>query len=398
MTKDELVLMVNSTINSNGKGEITGKALNLALNAIVDSMGTASEEESLKRNDVNFFDYDGTLLYAYTWEEAKELTELPELPEHAGMTCTGWNYTLEDIKAQGVDGPWDEWAYIEDSEGNPVFTPYVFAGNLTVNGTSYLAYNATGDLNDGWAALSVGEPTNENLHYFQASLSNGVWEIVGESYYCAVGSVGKADVGACFVDLEGNEVTHPCAHIVPRGVTTVGSENYSVYNKYLKVLSYPNTITDFNYGAASSIFLEGELKFPISATYIASGYSFGYTINAESVYVNGIAKDYRDYCMDSQSSRKHLVPDNAIRTSYYYHMAGSTAYIKMPKSIRYVTSNCGYQGFVDFSECLVVPELDHSYLQYTAIVPDHLYDEWISSTNWSQETNNIVKASDFFGI
>jgi hypothetical protein len=39
MTKEEIKEMIDSTINENGERNITGKALNLALNAIVDAMG-----------------------------------------------------------------------------------------------------------------------------------------------------------------------------------------------------------------------------------------------------------------------------------------------------------------------------------------------------------------------
>lgn len=42
MKKEELIEMINSTINTNGSGTITGEALNLALNAIVETMGTGS--------------------------------------------------------------------------------------------------------------------------------------------------------------------------------------------------------------------------------------------------------------------------------------------------------------------------------------------------------------------
>lgn len=42
MTKEELLEMVNSTIVENGKKQITGKSLNLALTEIVNSMGTGS--------------------------------------------------------------------------------------------------------------------------------------------------------------------------------------------------------------------------------------------------------------------------------------------------------------------------------------------------------------------
>ena len=40
MEKEELIEMINSTINTNGSGTITGESLNLALNAIVETMGT----------------------------------------------------------------------------------------------------------------------------------------------------------------------------------------------------------------------------------------------------------------------------------------------------------------------------------------------------------------------
>lgn len=42
MEKEELINMINSTINTNGSGTITGESLNLALNAIVEAMGTGS--------------------------------------------------------------------------------------------------------------------------------------------------------------------------------------------------------------------------------------------------------------------------------------------------------------------------------------------------------------------
>lgn len=40
MTKEELIEMINTTINENGSRNITGKALNLALTEIVNAMGS----------------------------------------------------------------------------------------------------------------------------------------------------------------------------------------------------------------------------------------------------------------------------------------------------------------------------------------------------------------------
>ena len=48
MEKEKLVEMINSTINTNGSGAITGEALNLALQAIVETMGTGSGAEKLQ--------------------------------------------------------------------------------------------------------------------------------------------------------------------------------------------------------------------------------------------------------------------------------------------------------------------------------------------------------------
>lgn len=44
--------------------------------------------------DVTFYDYDGTVLYAYTAAQFAELTELPPNPVHAGLTAQGWNWSL----------------------------------------------------------------------------------------------------------------------------------------------------------------------------------------------------------------------------------------------------------------------------------------------------------------
>lgn len=65
--------------------------------------GGGGSAASVPWNDVTFIDYDGTVLYSYTLEEAQKLTELPPLPTQTGLICQEWNWSLEDIKAQ--NGP-----------------------------------------------------------------------------------------------------------------------------------------------------------------------------------------------------------------------------------------------------------------------------------------------------
>ncbi len=56
--------------------------------------------EKVVEKDVNFIDYDGTILYSYTAQEANALTALPANPSHSGLTAQGWNYTLAQMKTQ----------------------------------------------------------------------------------------------------------------------------------------------------------------------------------------------------------------------------------------------------------------------------------------------------------
>lgn len=61
--------------------------------------GGSAPAEEIKESDVNFFDYDGTLIASYTEAEAKTLTTLPTPPKHSGLVFQGWNYTLEEVIA-----------------------------------------------------------------------------------------------------------------------------------------------------------------------------------------------------------------------------------------------------------------------------------------------------------
>lgn len=46
---------------------------------------------------VNFIDYDGTLLYAFTASEFQAMSGLPHNPFHSGLIAQGWNWTREEI-------------------------------------------------------------------------------------------------------------------------------------------------------------------------------------------------------------------------------------------------------------------------------------------------------------
>lgn len=73
----------------------------MIINTVYNTKNNNSIGSTVKPKDVNFIDYDGTLLYSYTLAEAAALTELPALPSHDGLICQGWNWNLADIKTLG---------------------------------------------------------------------------------------------------------------------------------------------------------------------------------------------------------------------------------------------------------------------------------------------------------
>ena len=57
-----------------------------------------NSSKTKKKKDVNFYDYDGTLVDSYSAEEFLQLSAMPTNPSHDGLTAQGWNYTLSDAK------------------------------------------------------------------------------------------------------------------------------------------------------------------------------------------------------------------------------------------------------------------------------------------------------------
>lgn len=60
------------------------------------------------RKNVNFYDYDGSLVYSYTKSEFLALENLPSLPQHDYLTSNGWNWTQQEMidfvnKHDGID-------------------------------------------------------------------------------------------------------------------------------------------------------------------------------------------------------------------------------------------------------------------------------------------------------
>lgn len=122
---------------------------------------------TVEESDVNFIDYDGTILYSYTASDFANLSALPSNPSHAGLTAQGWNWSLSDAKTYVAQHGklWIGQMYITSDGktriyitlGNPNFlSPYLA---IAVNGTVVV------DWGDNTSTDTVTGASNTTLKY-----------------------------------------------------------------------------------------------------------------------------------------------------------------------------------------------------------------------------------------
>ena len=104
---DAIVRFSNSTTMnvwiqpSNGSGYYGfAKDIEYTYQIVYSSSSSGDTNFVADKKTVNFIDYDGAIRYSYTAQEANALSALPPNPTHTGLTAQGWNWTLNEIKAQ----------------------------------------------------------------------------------------------------------------------------------------------------------------------------------------------------------------------------------------------------------------------------------------------------------
>ena len=235
---------------------------------------------SKPRKDVNFFDYDGTIVESYTAQEAAALSALPANPSHDGLTAQGWNYTLAQMKAEvTAQGKCDiGQMYITDDGKTRVYVtipegrthPYLGLGvngtvvvdwgdgseTSTLTGTSLTSvkdtdhvYAAPGDyvitleVTSGSYSIfgtngthlfknSAGTPSNPARVYANAirKVEIGASASIGNYAFSYCSSITAVTIPSGITSI-GNDAFQNCYSItavtIPSGVTSIGSYVFS---------------------------------------------------------------------------------------------------------------------------------------------------------------------------
>lgn len=150
--------------------------------------------------DINFYDYDGTLVDSWTLDELATATALPDNPSHEGLTAQGWNWTLADLKSENLPMNVGQ-NYITD-DGKTRF--YITIPPATADGTPalssiplYFQQSVSEGVSIDWGDGSDPETTTET------SLTH-----LTHSYAAAGEYVITLDVTSGYVNLYGGADTN----------------------------------------------------------------------------------------------------------------------------------------------------------------------------------------------
>ena len=256
---------------------------------------------SVSPKQVNFIDYDGTVLYAYTATEANALTALPANPSHDGLTAQGWNWTLQQIKAQLTampDAPvWVGQMYITSSGKTEI--DVTFADSVRLSPILTIAVNGTitvdwGDDTTPDTVTGSSLTTRQAVSHTYASIgdytilisvTSGSFSFYGDSSYTILrkNTTGNENrvYANCIQHIRlgngitsiGNNAFSSCYSLanvsIPSGVTSLGSSAFSACYSLTSV-TIPNGVTSIGNSAFNQCYSLASITIPSEVTSIGS--------------------------------------------------------------------------------------------------------------------------------
>ena len=427
------------TANATTGGSDTN--LTSAVNALVDGYGQGGGGGGsivpVAKKDVNFYDYEGTRLYSYTFAEAQALTALPDLPEHEGLTAQEWNHTLEEIKSN--NRPVDVGATYITDDGK---TRYYITVNNEAETTITLRYNQSVA---GGTTIDWGDGTTQTVSTANAITISHTYASVGDYVIklsvddgCVVNLYGGSpyqglmDGKHQLKRLEiGNGVSKCSTYqayslseiVIPNSVTTIYNNAFKACYS-IKAIVLPKNITintedkifwhcyslkkivfpdkflgTLYYGSFEHCSSLQEIVLPNNSTYYSNMSALcKYCYALESAVLPNITKMNGNAFEECHNLQKVYIPDGLTSIGYReFYYCNSLSHIVIPNSVTEIGQQAFYftgLGIVDFSAFDHIPTLGSQVFSTSSSlkihVPSALYDEWKAASGWSEYANYIV--------
>ena len=365
--------------------------------------GGGGSTSDVVMKDVNFYDYDGTLVASYTLAEAQALTTLPDGPTHDGLTFQGWNWSLEKIHA--LTRPMNVGAmYITDDGATRLHIRIATIGRMTVPLYIFqtVANGVTIDWGDGSAEETLVGTGNVNTTHTYAEPGDYVISLMpndgctlsfgaNSSSYCVMGATGNNGRVYCNMLQEiyiGKNVTYISNYAfqycyslasitIPDGVTDIREYAFQ-YCYSLANITIPDGVTSIGRNAFNGCYSLASITIQDGVTAISS-YAFQYCGSLASITIQDGVTYIRDYAFNGCYSLASItIPDSVTSIG------------------RSVFNNCYGIRYYDFSACTDIPTLSSTNAfngipsDCQMLIPAALYDEWSTATNWSTYAGHIV--------
>lgn len=394
---------------------------NTAGEKVIYSEGTGGGTPVEEEKDVNFYDYDGTLLYSYTLAEAQALTELPPLPSRDGLICQGWNWDLESVNAvyYGVDiGA----SYITDDGKTRIYITIDqdVRLNVDLNINQSVSGGVTVNWGDGSAAETINGTGYVSITHNYAGMGDYIitLEVTAGKMYFGTGVDETGVLGPLTAQIAMAKEMH-----IGSNVSKIG--NYGVAYCYrLEKITIPEGISEINTGAIRNNRSLSAIVFPKGVTGV-SNYAAAACHSAKRIIYPSTLNSAGTQSANQAYALKRMTPPINMKLMNGYAIANQygLSSVDIPIGITDLTSsllredyalsvvkcwgniksiaaqvfyNCTSLKVVDLTACTSVPTLANVNA-FTGVpadceirVPAALYDEWIAATNWSTYAANIV--------
>lgn len=414
--------------------------------------GTEVEEK-----DVNFYDYDGKLLYSYTKDEFLALEEMPANPTHTGLTAQGWNWDLTSAKNYATNYVGDDFEiklvigqnYVTDDNKTRLYitleerrTPYLgFAvnGSVIVNWGDGTSETITGT--DTTTLISTPHEYQEAGDYIITLDSESEIYLLGNNYYSQIiwnnnsnqyynnvyrFSLNKVELSEnarlgkyVFADCRALEtITMPRnmpnptlyttrfrynsslkAIIIPPAITQLDNDFSSCYG--IETISLPNTFTNIN-GSGGFSSCQNLKNITIPYNTHMGNYTF-----QEAYRIRSLLATYfwSDTLAGAYSLKKVKIASNVSQiNSSSFNNCYSLEKVLCLGNIRSISykafQNCYSLVYIDFRNNTNIPSTSNTMFDNVPtdckiIVPDNLYDSWVANTNWTTWASQIIRVSDW---
>lgn len=354
-------------------------------------------------SDVNFRDYDGTLLHSYTKSQFLALSELPELPSQPGLVCQEWNITFDDAKNYVQDSGILEIGatYITDDGNTRLYVTIPYKGRkwLYLSITQSISNGVVIDWGDGQQE-TLDNISNSILHKYSVGGDYIITLSPLEGCILGLGSTNTAYSIMGAVQNDGYVFTNLLNKVEIGRNTTIKSHAFnSCYS--LEYVTIPNYITELPTQTFVNCKYLRHLVIPKSVT-SQSTYVFKGCTSLQRLVLNMIGSYVLSGCL---SLKNVCIKQATSIDSYAFSECVALPSITFPKTITSISSyafqKCYGIQLYDFRSLEKVPQLSstnafsNTYTAFKIVVPDALYEAWCAASNWSTYASRIVKASEY---